>query len=68
MQLPTSRLTGLGLSSQPSGPVDRGHTPYTHLLVLPIMARDRPVSSFSLDGLPIRADQHGRHQAKGTKA
>lgn len=26
------------------------------------------MSSLSLNGLPIRADQHGRHQAKGAKA
>lgn len=42
--------------------------PTTHLLVFPIMAGDRSMSSLSLNGLPIRADQHRRHQAKGAKA
>ena len=75
-QLPTFRVTGLGPCSQPSGPVGSGpggrwtcgHGPRTHLLVLPIVAGDCPMSSLSLNGLPIRADQHRRHQAKGAKA
>ena len=44
------------------------HRPGTHLLVLPIVAGDCAMSSLSLNGLPIRADQHGRHQTKGAKA
>ena len=71
-----SRLTGPGPRAQPSGPVGlgsghrraRSHRPGTHLLVLPIVAGNRAMSSLSLNGLPIRADQHGRHQTKGAKA
>lgn len=71
-ELPIPKLTGPGPSCQlvlgPSGRWACGHGPHTHLLVLPIVAGDRPMSSLSLDGLPIWADQHGRHQAKGAKA
>ena len=75
-QLPPSRLTGPGPCSPPSGPAGsssrdgraRAHCPGTHLLVLPIVAGDRAMSSLSLNGLPIRADQHRRHQTKGAKA
>lgn len=42
--------------------------PCTHLLVLPIVAGDSPMSSLSLNRLPIRADQDRRHQAKRAKA
>lgn len=63
-QLPTpTRLTGPGPPSQPVW-----HAPRAYLLVLPIVARDCPVSSLSLDGLSVGADQHGCHQAQGAKA
>lgn len=69
MQLPSSRLPGPGPCSQHSRPLGSGPlTSYTHLLVLPIMAGDCPMSSLSLNGLPIRTDQHRCHQTKGAKA
>lgn len=39
-----------------------------YLLVLSVMAGDCPMSSLSLNCLPIRADQHRRHQTEGAKA
>lgn len=39
-----------------------------YLLVLSVMAGDCPMSSLSLNCLPIRADQHRCHQTEGAKA
>ena len=48
------------------GDLDMAEAPA--ILVLPIVAGDCAMSSLSFNGLPIRADQHGRHQTKGAKA
>lgn len=41
---------------------------HTYLLVLSVMAGDGPMGGLSLNCLPIRTDQHRRHQAEGAKA
>lgn len=40
----------------------------TDLLVLTVVACHSAMGSLGLDGLSIRAHQHGGHQAEGTKA
>lgn len=46
-----------------AGPVQPGSYP----LVFPVVPGDGAVSSFSLDGLPVRTHEHRRHESQRPK-